>query len=182
MHFKETKLKGAYEIYMEPIYDERGYFAMTFCVPQFEDHGLETEFVQSNVAFNAQRGTLRGMHYQAEPHPEIKLVRCTRGIVYDVIIDLRPKSETYCQWHGVYLADDSTTMLYVPEGFAHGYMTLEDDTEVSYQMSESYRKHLERGVLYDDPVFGIHWPIREPKVISQRDLNHPLFGKEFNGE
>jgi dTDP-4-dehydrorhamnose 3,5-epimerase len=178
MIFTETKLPGAYIIEPEKIEDERGFFARTWCRKEFTEHGLNTSLVQCNVSFNMRKGTLRGMHYQAEPYEEAKLVRCTAGAVYDVIIDLRPASATYCQWLGVELASHSSEigsrlnaghkMLYIPEGFAHGFLTLEDETEVFYQMSEAYVPDCARGVRWDDPAFGIRWPL-EVSLISEKD-------------
>jgi dTDP-4-dehydrorhamnose 3,5-epimerase len=175
MIFRETALKGAYEIDLEVHADERGSFARSYCWREFQEHGLDPRIVQCNVSHNGKRGTLRGMHYQAEPNAENKLVRCARGAIYDVIIDLRPESPTYCNWIGVELRarpGQPSTMLYIPHGFAHGFQTLEDDSEVFYQMSEFYAPAAGRGVRWDDPVFRIEWP--EPvRVISERDRTYP---------
>jgi len=168
MLFTETKLKGAYIIDIEKLEDTRGFFARGWCQKEFEAYGLMTHVVQANISFNKQRGTLRGMHYQVAPHAEAKVMRCTRGAIYDVIIDLRPDSPTYKQWMGVELTGDNYSMLYVPEGFAHGFQTLEDNTEVIYQVSEFYTPGAERGVRYDDPTFGITWP-QAVRVISDKD-------------
>lgn len=177
MIIRELGLPGACIVELEPRADERGFFARSYCVREFEAHGLEPRIVQCNVSYNRHRGTLRGMHYQAAPHGEAKLVRCTRGAIYDVILDLRPESATFCQWRGVELRAEPgvpARMLYVPVGFAHGYLTLEDDTEVFYQMSEFYSPEASRGVRWDDPAFGIEWP--EPvRVISERDRTYPDF-------
>lgn len=173
MIFKETALKGAFIIQCEPISDERGFFAYTWSQEQFALRGLNSRVVQANVSFNGRRGTLRGLHYQISPHQEAKLLRCTAGSVYDVVVDLRSGSPTLHQWFGLELSASNRLMLYVPEGFAHGYQTLEDNTEVAYQISEYYHPESARGVRFDDPVFGIHWPLAV-SVISTRDRNHPL--------
>ncbi|MGB5878758.1 MAG: dTDP-4-dehydrorhamnose 3,5-epimerase [Thermoanaerobaculia bacterium] len=174
MIFLETPLAGAFVIDIEPHEDERGFFARTFCQEEFEAHGLDSTFVQSSVSFNRQRGTLRGMHFQAPPHEESKVVRCTAGAIYDVIVDLRPLSPTFVQWHAVTLSAENRTMFYIPGGFAHGFLTLEDNTEVLYQMSEFYYPDSARGVRWDDPAFGIEWPV-EPTAISDRDQSYPDF-------
>ena len=158
MIFTETKLKGAYVIEPELSEDERGFFARTFCRNEFETHGLNPNLVQCNISFNRKRGTVRGMHYQAEPHEETKLVRCTRGSIYDVIVDLRPKSSTFKKWIGVELSLQNRKMLYVPEGFAHGFQALEHHTEIFYQMSEFYHPECVRGVRWDSPILGIPSP------------------------
>src|SRR4030042_6480857 len=169
MIFTETKLKGAYIIEPEKLEDERGFFARTFCRKEFESHGLSPNFVQCNISYNRKRGTLRGMHYQAAPYEEAKLVSCIRGAIYDVIIDLRPDSSTYRQWVAVTLYgfnfsthplihQSTHKLLYIPEGFAHGFLTLMDDTEVFYQISEFYAPGYGRGIRWNDPVFGIEGP------------------------
>ena len=172
MIFTETKLKGAFTIEPERLEDDRGFFARMWCQQEFEAHGLDPRLVQCNISFNKRRGTLRGMHYQVAPHEEAKLVRCTMGTVYDVIIDLRSDSPTFKQWVAVELTADNRRMLYIPEGFAHGFQTLEDNTEVFYQMSEFYHPECARGVRWDDPSFGIVWPI-VPQCISQQDMSYP---------
>lgn len=172
MRFIETEIKGAFIIEPELIEDERGFFARTFCQEEFKAHGLNFRVVQCNISFNKKRGTLRGMHYQIAPYQEAKLVRCTRGAIYDVIIDLRPESPTFKQWIAVELTAENRRMLYVPEGFAHGFQTLEDNTEVFYQMSEFYHPECARGVRWDDPAFGIEWPIITP-ILSERDRSYP---------
>jgi dTDP-4-dehydrorhamnose 3,5-epimerase len=172
MIFTETKLKGAYIIELQKIEDARGFFARGWCQNEFEAHDLVPRVVQANVSHNKKRGTLRGMHYQVAPYAETKLVRCTRGALYDVIIDLRPDSETYKQWIGVELTADNYKMLYVPEGFAHGFITLEDDTDAFYQVSQFYTPGAERGARYNDPTFHIEWPT-EIQVISDKDKNWP---------
>jgi dTDP-4-dehydrorhamnose 3,5-epimerase len=173
MIFTETKLKGAYQIDLELRRDDRGFFARSFCQNEFAAHGLKTIVAQSNVSFNRQKGTLRGMHFQVPPKAEAKLVRCTRGAVYDVIIDLRSESASYCSWVAVELTADNSRMLYVPEGFAHGFQTLEDNAEVFYQMFEFYAPDYARGVRWDDPAFGIAWPLTNP-IVSERDRSYPL--------
>jgi len=174
MIFRETKLRGAYVIEPELIEDERGFFARTWSQEEFAARRLNPGIVQCNSSFNKQRGTLRGMHYQIPPHEEAKLVRCTSGAIYDVIVDLRPDSPTWAQWFGVELTAQNCRMVYVPEGFAHGYQTLADDTEVFYQVSAYYHPESARGVRWDDPTLGIDWPLRI-SVISERDRSHPFF-------
>jgi len=173
--FTETKLRGAFVIEPERKEDERGYFARTFCEREFAEHGLKPRFVQCNLSYNRRKGTLRGMHFQAAPHAEAKLVFCTRGAIYDVIIDLRADSRTYRQHIGETLSAANGRMLYIPEGFAHGFQTLEDDTAVFYQMSEFYHPESARGVRWDDPAFQIEWP-RGERIIIQRDREYPLLG------
>jgi dTDP-4-dehydrorhamnose 3,5-epimerase len=162
-------------IEMEPITDERGWFARTFSREEFEERGLNPEVVQVNTSFNSKAGTLRGMHYQEQPHAECKLVRCTRGGIYDVIVDLRAGSSSFCNWFGVELGPDEGRLLYVPEGFAHGFQTLEDATEVSYLMSHQYVPSHARGVRWDDPALGIEWPEADSRIISDRDRSYPDF-------
>lgn len=173
MIFTETTLKGAYVIEMEPREDERGFFARSWCADEFRDHGLNTNLAQCNISFNKKRGTLRGMHYQAEPYEEAKLVRCTMGAIYDVILDLRVASPTYKKRFSVELTAVNRRALYVPKGFAHGFQTLVDDTEVLYQMSEFFHPECERGVKWDDPAFEVEWPIKEI-IMSQKDLQYQL--------
>ena len=174
MIFTETPLKGAFVIEPEIIKDERGFFARTFCREEFAAHGLNPNVAQCNISFNPKKGTLRGMHYQAKPYAEVKLVRCTKGAIYDVVIDLRADSPTFKKWFAVELPAKNSKMLYVPENFAHGFQTLEENTEVFYQMSEFYRPEYARGVRWDDPAFGIEWPTG-PRIIADRDLDHPDF-------
>ncbi|HYA34877.1 MAG TPA: dTDP-4-dehydrorhamnose 3,5-epimerase [Candidatus Binataceae bacterium] len=174
MRFIETPLKGAFVVELEPRSDERGFFARAFCREEFLAHGLNPAVMQCNVSFNPVRGTLRGMHYQIAPAQESKLVRCTRGAIFDAMVDLRPESPTYLRWFGIELTAVGHTMIYVPEGFAHGYLSLVDDTEVFYQVSEFYRPDHERGARWNDPSFGIKWPF-EPIVISNKDRSHPDF-------
>ncbi|NVO17951.1 MAG: dTDP-4-dehydrorhamnose 3,5-epimerase [Rhodoplanes sp.] len=168
MRFEPLGLNGAFRIEIEPRADDRGLFARTYCEEEFAAHGLPTRFVQCNTSFNTRRGTLRGMHYQADPRPEEKLVRCTRGAVYDVIVDLRPESPTFCKWEGFELSADNRRALFVPAGFGHGFQTLADGSEVFYQMSELYVADLARGVRWNDPAFGIVWPLAET-IIAPRD-------------
>jgi dTDP-4-dehydrorhamnose 3,5-epimerase len=174
MTFRETKLAGVFEIEVEPHLDERGFFARSWCQKEFEAHGLNPRVLQCNVSFNPKKGTLRGIHDQAAPHAEAKLVRCTAGAIYDVAVDLRPESRTFKQWVGATLTADNRRMLYIPEGCAHGFLTLADATEVFYQMSEFYHPELGRGVRWNDPAFEIVWPAKV-EVISERDRNYPDF-------
>ncbi len=174
MIFTETKLKGAFIIDLEQKPDPRGFFARTFCAQEFEAHGLKTTVAQCNLSFNHQAGTLRGMHYQVAPATETKLIRCTQGAIYDVIIDMRPDSPTYKQHIGVELSADNRRALYVPEMFAHGYQALTDGAEVIYQVGEFYTPGYERGLRYNDPAFGIEWP-QPVSVISEKDAAWPLF-------
>ena len=174
MVFTETGLAGAFLIDIEPHEDERGFFARIWCRREFEAHGLKCDFVQGNISRNRTRGTLRGMHYQDHPHQEAKLVRCARGAVYDVIIDLRPESPTFLRHASTVLSEDNCRAFYVPEGFAHGFLTLTDGAELVYLMSEFYAPSANRGVRWNDPSFAIQWP--EPVVvISERDRSFPDF-------
>jgi len=174
MVFIETRLKGAFIIEPERQEDDRGFFARTWCQWEFENHGLNSRLVQCSLSYNARKGTLRGMHYQVPPHAEAKLVRCARGALYDVIIDLRAASPTFRCWISVELTAESRKALYIPEGFAHGFQTLMDDTEALYQMSEFYHPECARGVRWDDPVFKISWP-PSPRIISPKDQQYPDF-------
>lgn len=174
MIFTETKLRGAYIIDLELREDDRGYFARCFCEREFAAHGLITHFPQCNTSWNVRAGTLRGMHYQLEPHGEVKLIRCTKGRLVDVIIDVRPDSETYLQHVMVELTQANHRMLYVPVGFAHGYQALEDGTEAHYMVGEFYTPTHERAVRWNDPAFGIEWPITPP-ILSEKDAVHPDF-------
>ena len=174
MIFRPCTLPGAYVIELERREDERGFFARSWCQEEFAAHGLTARLAQCNVSMSRRRGTLRGMHYHVAPYEEAKLLRCIRGAVYDVMIDLRPESPTYLRWEGVELRADGYRMVYVPEGFAHGFQTLEDATEVFYLVSAPYRPDHERGVRWDDPTFGIRWPVPEP-ILSARDRRHPDF-------
>lgn len=177
MKFLQVPLEGAYLIEMEPIEDDRGFFARTFCRDEMIAHGLNPDVAQCNISYNRRRGTIRGMHYQSAPHEETKIVQCIRGTVYDVIIDLRPLSATYRQWYGVELNDRNRKMLYIPHGFAHGFQTLEDDSEIFYQMGSNYVPEAARGIRWDDPAFRIEWPYK-CEEISERDRNFEPFVDE----
>jgi dTDP-4-dehydrorhamnose 3,5-epimerase len=177
MNLVSTRLRGLHIVELELVGDERGFFARTFCSNEFAMMGLKTTFVQCNISFNLKRGTLRGMHFQTVPHEEAKLVRCTRGAIYDVVIDIRPESTTFKQWFGITLSADQPKLLYIPEGFAHGFLTLDDNTEVSYQMSEYYYPEYARGIRYNDPTIGIVWPEMLITNISKRDLSYNDFNK-----
>ena len=174
MKFTETRLKGAYIIDIEPHDDKRGFFARVWCRKEFAEQGLASSLAQCSIAYNSKRGTLRGMHYQEAPHEEIKLVRCTKGAVYDVIVDLRPGSGTFRQWIGVELSEDNRRTIYIPEGFAHGYITLKQDSELFYQMSEFYVPEAGTGVRWNDPVLGIEWPDVGDITVADRDQAWPL--------
>ena len=174
MIFTEIALPGAFVIEPEPLEDARGLFARTWCRREFEARGLETGVAQCSTSFNKRKGTLRGMHYQMPPAEEIKVIRCTRGSLHDVIIDLRPDSPTFTHHFAIVLAAENRKMLYVPAGFAHGFQTLEDDTEVFYQISEFYSPEHGCGVRWDDPAFGIRWP-EDERTIVDRDRSYPDF-------
>ena len=173
MIFTATPLAGAMVIDVERVEDERGFFARSFATEEFEAHGLDARVSQCNVSFNNRRGILRGMHWQADPHGETKLVRCTSGAIFDVIVDLRAGSRTQWQWTGVELTARNRRALYVPVGFAHGFQVLEDDTEVFYQMSAPFHGPSGRGMRYDDPRIGISWPLENP-IMNERDRQYPL--------
>jgi dTDP-4-dehydrorhamnose 3,5-epimerase len=174
MIFTETPLRGAFVIEPELLEDARGFFARTWCAREFQKHGLETQVAQCSTSFNKKKGTLRGMHFQAAPFAETKIVRCARGAIYDVVIDLRAGSPAFAHHFATVLTADNRKMLYVPAGFAHGFQTLEDDTEVFYQISEFYSASHARGVRWDDPAFGIQWPPDE-RTIVDRDRSYPDF-------
>jgi dTDP-4-dehydrorhamnose 3,5-epimerase len=180
MKFDPTPLAGAFVLELEQRSDDRGFFARSFCAKEFEQHGLKAFVAQANVSFNYKRGTLRGMHYQLPPAAETKLIRCTRGAIYDVIIDLRPESPSYLQHFGIELTLDNRKALYVPEMFAHGYLTLTDESEVTYQVGEFYTPGSERGIRHDDPMFAIDWPTRV-EVISDKDTQWPRYSDERGG-
>lgn len=180
MKFLNTPLKGAYTIELEKRGDDRGFFARLYCSDEFEQQGLLSSFVQINNSLTAKQGTLRGMHYQLTPSAEVKIVRCVRGALYDVILDIRPDSPTYGKWFGDTLSAENRTMMYVPKGFAHGFMTLEPDTEAFYLVSDVYAPDHERGIRYDDPKFGIEWPMN-PIEISDKDQNWPDFEPNWHG-
>lgn len=173
MNFTESKIKGVYVIEPNRFHDERGFFAPSFKAREFEDRGMASQFVETNISYSRRSGTLRGMHYQAAPHGQAKLVRCTRGSVYDVAADLRPDSPTYKQWVGVELTADNRRMLYLPHDCAHGFQTLEDDTEVFYMVSTPYEPAAGRGFRWDDSAFNIEWPGTEKRILVERDQNYP---------
>lgn len=175
MIFEQTPIGGVFLITLEPIADERGSFARTFAAHEFEAHGLDARVVECNVSSNRRAGTLRGLHYQAEPHGEAKLVRCSRGAIFDVVVDLRPESPTYCAWFGADLSAANGVMLFVPAGLAHGFQTLADGSEVTYQMSAAYSPEHARGVRWNDPAFGIQWPAGGARTLSERDRTYPDF-------
>lgn len=179
MRFTATPLKGAYLINLDPRSDERGFFSRLFCSEEFTKHGLEPNFVQANDSQSKHQGTLRGLHYQLPPKAETKLVRCIKGSLYDVILDLRQDSETFGESFGAILSAENRAMMYVPKGFAHGFLTLEEDSEVIYMVSEFYCKELERGIRWDDPCFNIEWPA-EPIIISDKDKIHPDFDPAYH--
>lgn len=175
MIFTETRLAGSYIIELQLVEDSRGFFARTWCQREFEARGLNPRLAQCNTSSNNKKGTLRGMHYQAAPHQEAKLVRCTMGAIYDVIVDLRSDSPTFRQWVAVELTAVNRCMLYIPEGLAHGFQTLEDNTEVFYQMAEFYHPESACGVRWDDPALGIEWPEANECIVSTRDKAYPDF-------
>lgn len=177
MKFTPTSLKGAYLVDIEKLNDERGFFARVFCQNDFAERGLSTNFIQVNNSLSLKKSTLRGLHYQLAPMQEEKLVRCIRGTCYDLILDLRPDSETFGQSFGAHLSEDNRTMMYVPKGFAHGFLTLADDTELLYMVTQHYSPKLERGIRWDDPTFAIKWP-STPLIISERDQRHPNYQAE----
>jgi dTDP-4-dehydrorhamnose 3,5-epimerase len=174
MIFSETRLKGAFLIEPERKEDHRGFFARTWCEQEFESHGLNPRLVQCSISFNKKKGTLRGMHFQIAPFEETKLVRCTKGEIFDVIIDLRPNSKTFKKHFSVILNEENRLMLYIPGGIAHGFQTMADNTEVFYQMSQFYSPEHSSGVRWNDPAFGIQWP-QDDRIIIDRDLNYPDF-------
>jgi len=175
MILHETPIVGAFVAEVEPARDDRGLFARTFDRELFAARGLAADVVQSSVSYNVRAGTLRGLHYQADPHGEEKLVRCVRGAIHDVIVDLRPDSPTYCGWFGLDLDEESRRALYIPKGIAHGFQTLADASEVLYQMSTAYVPEAARGVRWDDPAFGVRWPDAVERTMSDRDRSYPDF-------
>jgi len=179
MKFIPTPLKDAYLIDLEKIGDDRGFFARFFCQKEFEQHGLEPQVLQANCSFSKDKRTLRGMHYQLPPFEETKLVRCLSGALYDVILDIRPDSPTFGKYFGASLTPENRQMMYVPRGFAHGFITLEPDTEILYLVSTPYSKESERGIRWNDPTFNIAWP-ELPQIISERDQSHPDFNPEYH--
>jgi len=180
MIFVETPLRGAYVIEVEKHEDERGFFARSWCVQEFSSKGLDTQLVQCNVSFNKRKGTLRGLHYQMPPHAETKVVRCTKGALYDVIVDLRADSPTFLKWFGVELTATNYRMLYIPKRFAHGFQTIEDDTEIFYQMSEFYAPQAARGIRWNDPRVGVVWPETD-RTISKKDQEYVDLEPAFAG-
>lgn len=174
MIFEETDLQDVYLIKHQEIIDERGFFARSWCANEFKEKKLHHNFVQSSISFNNIKGTLRGMHYQCNPFEEVKIVRCTRGAIFDVVIDIRKNSSTYLKWIGLELNEDNRLMLYIPKGFAHGFVTLLDRSEVFYQISEYYEKDAARGIRYNDPLFNIRWPINA-SIISEKDTQWPNY-------
>lgn len=174
MIFKETYLKGSYQIEINRLGDERGFFGRQWCQSEMSEMGLKSNIVQVNTSLNKHRGTLRGMHFQKDPFQETKLVRCIRGRIFDVIVDLRPQSPTFKKWFGTELTQDNYQMLYVPENFAHGFITLEDNSEILYLVTQFYHPEAEAGLRWNDPVFSIQWPV-PVTVISEKDKNHPDF-------
>ena len=180
MKFNKTKLEGAYTIELDRIGDDRGFFARLFCAKEFSKAGLIDSFVQINNSLTKDKGTLRGMHYQLPPSAEVKVVRCIQGALFDIILDLRPDSPTFCEWYGDTLSAENRRMMYVPKGFAHGFITLEENTEAFYLAGAPYAAEQERGIRYNDPKFNIDWPV-EPKIISEKDANWPDFDPEWHG-
>jgi len=180
MNFIPTTLPGAYTIELTPIQDDRGLFARTFCKNEFAKIGHNKEFVQFNHSINFKRGTLRGMHFQLPPSSEVKLIRCVSGRVYDVIVDIREGKTTFLQWYGAELSKQNMKMMYVPEGFAHGFITLEDNTELLYHHTQFYTPTSECGLRYNDPRINISWP-EEVQIISEKDKNYPLITVDFKG-
>jgi dTDP-4-dehydrorhamnose 3,5-epimerase len=173
LKFIETPLAGLYVVEIEPRNDDRGFFARSFCVEEFHAHGLERSVAQCNVSFNEKAGTLRGIHFQAEPHGEAKLVRCAHGAIFDVAVDIRPGSNTYLKWYAAELTSENRRMMFIPQGFAHGFQTLMDESEVFYLMFEMYHPESARGLRWDDPKLGIAWPLAK-KIISDNDRKYPL--------
>jgi dTDP-4-dehydrorhamnose 3,5-epimerase len=177
MIFTETKLKGAWVIEIKKLEDDRGFFGRSWCRNEFEEHGLNGNICQINTSLTLNKGTIRGMHYQIDPYQETKFIRCTRGRIYDVIVDLRPASPTFMQWIGNELSADDYKMVYVPENFAHGFVSLEDYSEVYYPVTQFYAPGAERGIKWNDPALNIKWPV-EVKIVSEKDSTHPDFSLE----
>jgi dTDP-4-dehydrorhamnose 3,5-epimerase len=180
MQFRRTYIAGVFIVEIEGQQDERGFFARTYCAQEFAAQGLAVPVAQCSLSFNHRSGTVRGLHYQVPPAAEGKLVRCTRGAIYDVVVDMRPSSPTYLSWTGVELSADNHRAIYVPEMVAHGFQTLTDGTEIFYQMSEFYAADYARGIRYDDPLLGVKWPL-PASVISAKDMSWPLLGPEIGG-
>ena len=180
MKFNNTPLQDAYTIELEKRGDDRGFFARLFCTEEFSNQGIVSSYTQINNSLTSKKGTLRGMHYQLPPSAEVKVVRCIRGSLYDVILDLRPDSPTYGEWFGETLSAENRLMMYAPKGFAHGFVTLEENTEAIYLVSDPYASDLERGIRFDDPEFNIEWPIT-PVEVSEKDRSWPDFDREWHG-
>lgn len=174
MKFKETKIDGCYIITLEKFRDKRGFFSPTWDSKEFKKHGLSSKIVQSNLSFNKKKGTLRGLHFQTKPYQEVKLVRCTRGKLFDIALDLRPNSKSYLKWNSVILSADNYKMYYIPEGCAHGFQTLDNNTEIFYQISQFYKPKYARGIRWNDNNFNIKWPLK-PTIISEKDKNSKNF-------
>jgi dTDP-4-dehydrorhamnose 3,5-epimerase len=179
MKFLQTPLEGAFVIDLEKREDERGFFARAFCVNEFKNLNLDGGIVQVNNSMSVNKGTLRGMHYQLEPYAETKIVRCVKGSLFDVLIDLRKASPTFGKWYGEVLSADNRRMMYVPKGFAHGFLTLESHTEAVYFVTQFYHAASERGLRFNDPAFKIEWPI-SPEIVSEKDLGHPDFNEAYH--
>lgn len=169
MDFSPVEVEGAFIVELSPFSDDRGFFARAYCEKEFMDHGINVHMVQANMSYNRQRGILRGLHWQVSPHEEAKFVRCIKGSIFDVVVDVRPKSPTYKQWSGVELTSANRKALFIPGGCAHGYQVLDDDTEILYQVSAPYVQAAERGARWNDPAFGIEWPITEGMILSSKD-------------
>ncbi len=180
MKFADTPLSGAYVIELEPFFDDRGFFTRTFCQKEFAEIGFNKKIVQINHSLTRQKGSIRGMHYQLQPDCEIKIIRCVRGKVLDVMVDIRAGSSTFMKWHGVELSQETMRMVYIPEGFAHGFQTLTDNVELIYHHSAFYSPENERGLRYDDEKFAIKWPL-PASFVSAKDRNYPFLGDEFKG-
>jgi dTDP-4-dehydrorhamnose 3,5-epimerase len=180
MRFIEAPLAGAYVVELEPFMDERGLFVRTFCQKEFANIGFDRQIVQINHSVTRQKGTIRGMHYQIPPACETKIIRCVQGKVFDVMVDIRTGSPTFLQWHGVELSKDNMRMVFIPEGFAHGFQALTKNAGLIYHHSVFYNPEYERGLRFDDPVLAIHWPLKA-KVVSERDKNHQFVGEDFLG-
>jgi len=178
MKFTETNLSGSFIIELEKIEDERGFFSRAWDRKKFEENKLNSKIIQCNISFNKKKGTIRGLHFQAEPYEEVKIVRCTKGKVFEVLVDLRSNSNTYKHWLGIKLNEQNHNIIYVPEGFALGFQTLEDNTELFYQMSQEYVPKYARGIRWDDPTINISWPLT-PTIISKKDMELPLFLDQF---
>lgn len=172
MRFEPLTIEGVFRIEIERIADERGFFARTFCAQTFIERGLQPDFVQCSISYNARRGTLRGLHFQEQPHAETKIVRCTRGAVFDVVVDLRPHSATFRRWHALELTAENRDMVYIPSGCAHGFQTLVNETELVYEITPAYKPEKARGIIWNDPALGIDWPVQEP-TMSDADRNWP---------